>query len=158
MKKIFQIYKILLSFLSSIIPASYVPKHNLDHTQEIEQDDDIIDDNMKDHIGSITFSLTPDYDIDIKYELPDIENVGLDKLIVLSEKYASLLLVVNDGQLKDRILEILKDNAKTDDKYTLYIDNILTFYPLLEDEFKKLILKNMRDNEPVIKPSTVFLK
>ena len=81
----------------------------------------------QDHIGSITFLLTKDYDIDVKYMLPNIDNISLERLLELSEKYASLLLVVNDGQMEERILEILKDSIKLDDSYSLYIENVLRF-------------------------------
>jgi hypothetical protein len=149
MKKIYQIYKKLFSFLSSII-------YKNNYKQEIILGKDNRDIIEQDHIGSITFLLTKDYDIDVKYMLPNIDNISLERLLELSEKYASLLLVVNDGQMEERILEILKDSIKLDDSYSLYIENVLTFYPLLEEEFKKLVIKKSQEYGPLIRPSSVF--
>ena len=64
--------------------------------------------------------------------------------------------MVNDGQMEERILEILKDSIKLDDSYSLYIENVLTFYPLLEEEFKKLVIKKSQEYGPLIRPSSVF--
>ena len=49
-----------------------------------------------------------------------------------------------------------EDSIKLDDSYSLYIENVLTFYPLLEEEFKKLVIKKSQEYGPLIRPSSVF--
>lgn len=133
MKQIYQIYKKLLNLLFNRSPVIENIKDN-------------------DHIGGINFNMTKDFDIDIACSIPDLEYSNSDDIIKLSEKYAELILLLNCGIFKKQILKILKDYNTDNIKSKLFIDNIIYFYPILNDELNKAI----KSNKPLIKPSSVF--
>lgn len=133
MKQIYQIYKKLLNLLFNRSPVIENIKDN-------------------DHIGGINFNMTKDFDIDIACSIPDLEHSNSDDIIKLSEKYAELILFLNRGIFKKQILQILKNYNTDNIKSKLFIDNIIYFYPILNDELNKAI----KSNKPLIKPSSVF--
>jgi hypothetical protein len=112
-----------------------------------------VDDNA--YICGISFYLNPTYDIDISGFMPDMNNINENDLIVIAEKYAQLLLSINKGLLKDNLFEILKsrEDSTSNTQEQLFINNVITFYKLLEDELNKLQLNN---KAPLIRPISVF--
>lgn len=105
----------------------------------------------------ICIRVTKDKNIDIICELPNYKNFDNDELTEVSEKYAEVLLFINKGIFKNQIFEILVNHAKNDNnsKLTLLIDNILSFYNLIEIEYKK-IKKQNKNSAPLIRPMSVF--
>jgi hypothetical protein len=105
----------------------------------------------------ICIRVTKDKNIDIICELPNYKNFDNDQLTEVSEKYAEVLLFMNKGVFKNQIFEILVNHAKnnTNSKLTLLIDNILSFYDLIDTEYKK-IKKERKSSTPLIRPMSVF--
>jgi hypothetical protein len=137
MKQIYQIYKKLLNLLFKSEPI-----------KQIESDQIVYDKDL----GTISFSITSNSDIDISCTIPDLENSNSDDIIKLSEKYAELLLLLNRGLFKKQILKILKQHDTENIKSKLFIDNIIYFYPLLNEELNKAV----KANRPLVRPSSVF--
>jgi len=108
-------------------------------------------------IGSINFSILDNYTIDINIDLPDMSNATPAETAILAERYAEFLLSINQGFHKDTILQILesKINTQNNQEY-LFIDNIITFWKLLYDQYKKSKKIYVQYNQPVVKPSQVF--
>lgn len=112
----------------------------------------------KEYIGSLEFNLTDSDYLDIICKIPDTSNKSLDDIALLAEKYANLLVRINNGSFKEDIAKILQrtiDNS-TEDKINdqLLANNILYFWAILHVENEKL--KNLKSNKPVIRPSSVF--
>ena len=74
----------------------------------------------------------------------------------LSEDYAELLSLINDGILAPKIVKFINgiiDKAE-DEREKLFLENILVFWGLSHVEnLKKKISKS---NHPLIRPSAVF--
>jgi hypothetical protein len=148
MKIIYQIYK---KFLSHLLKKD----KNLDNTKSINSEIENV--NLSKYYTGISLRLTQDNNIDIFCELPnDLESLDKDQLIYVAEKYAEILLLINNGCFKEQIFEILTNHAKSKDsiKLALFVDNILSFYELLNAEFLKI--KNQKNNKPLIRPISVF--
>lgn len=112
----------------------------------------------KEYIGSLEFNLTDSDYLDIICKIPDTSNKSLDDIALLAEKYANLLVRINNGSFKEDIAKILQrtiDNS-TEDKINdqLLANNILYFWAILHVENEKL--KNLKSNKPVVRPSSVF--
>lgn len=113
------------------------------------------DHEYTDNIG-ISFYLTDSSDIDIVCNIGDINFENLDEITIFAEKYAELLVLLNNGLLKYQILEIISEYSKdqTDDKLNnkLFADNILSFYRVID----KKIQHAKRTKKPLIRPIEVF--
>lgn len=108
-------------------------------------------------IGHIKFELLDNYSVDIDLSLPKSSLLDPVGIASVSERYAELLFLINQGLLKERILEVLQDKIDpNDDSSYLISDNIITFWGLLFDEQKKRKKEYAQLNQPVIKPSQVF--
>ena len=112
------------------------------------------EDDIDKYLCGISFYLTDKYEIDVSGFVPNMEEIDVDDITNISEKYAQLLLSVNKGFLKDKILEILTERARTTDNTNeqLFINNVIVFYGLLKDELSKL----QNSKYPLIRPTNVF--
>lgn len=142
MKNIVQIYKKLLGLFKFTKP---------------------VDKNDEEYIGIITFKVTKSKDIDILCSLPDMKNQSLEDLSGLSQTYAEFLMYINEGYLKDDILNILQnqdhkniDNDIDKAKDKLFIDNVLFNWAMLHVESRKKKNKLDKGDQPLIKPTLVF--
>jgi hypothetical protein len=107
------------------------------------------------YVSGICFNLTKQSDVDIIALLPDMEKIDDNDIGDLAEKYAQLILAINHGLLKNKLLEILSYKAESSSNYKeqLFIDNVITFYDIFKLELNKLQYNNQ---SPLIKPSSVF--
>jgi hypothetical protein len=116
---------------------------------------DIVNDE---YIGSITFSLTKDNDIDIICMLPDITNFSNEKILGISEPFGKFLSYINDGYLIDDLFRTLAEqsqNAEDHDR-KLLIDNILFFWMLFHVKNKEKDHEDKISGDPIIRPTEVF--
>ena len=110
------------------------------------------------YIGSLSFRLTEDYEIDIFCGFPAVSDKSDDEKLELAEKFAEFLLYVNEGYLKADVVNLIKDNAvkTTDDKYYLFLENIMVFWAMLHNEAQKTNKQKYKKDQPVIRPLSVF--
>jgi len=108
------------------------------------------------YIGSVTFKLNKDKTIDISCYTPEVSSLSVGAMTKLSEDYAELLSLINDGILAPKIVKFIDgiiDKAE-DEQEKLFLENILIFWGLSHVEnLKKKISKS---NHPLIRPSAVF--
>lgn len=115
----------------------------------------IEDSNLKDYICEVNFKLTPDQNIDIEFLYDNVQDSSIDQISVLAESCANLIVLINNGLMKKNLLDTIKNYKKqnmNNDKNTLFLDNILFFNNLLQDELKEI----KKDNDPLIRPSMAF--
>jgi len=113
-----------------------------------------------DNIGSFSLRLTSDSNIDILCSLPDITNKSNEEMLILAEEYAKFLLYITQPELiKNDILDFLSDKAEKtrDPEYKLLLDNILIFWEVFNNEYKKRKKNTIKDDLPLIRPISVFL-
>lgn len=112
------------------------------------------DNNLEKYLCGISFYLTDKYEIDVSGFVPNMEEIDIDDITNISEKYAQLLLSINKGFLKEKILEILTQRAEITENINeqLFINNVIVFYGLLKDELSKL----QNSKYPLIRPTNVF--
>lgn len=120
-------------------------------------------DHQEEYIGSLAFYITKNKDIDISCFSPDLSNLSLDDINYLSETYAEFLSYINDGYLKDDILDILakkyKNNNLTESqqaKYKLFFDNVVFHWAMIYSENLKKKKQVSKNDQPLIRPSSVF--
>lgn len=137
MQKIYQTYKKLLDLFYKNKTDSNNKNHN-------------------NYIFGISLRLNKDGHIDILCELPETEKLNNENIINISEKYAEVLLYMNKGLFKHQIISILNNHKHIYNHIPnsiLFIDNVLSFYKLLEIEFNKI--KKQKTN-PLVRPISVF--
>ena len=107
------------------------------------------------YIGGICFQLTKNFDIDIIGFIPESKNLDAEELVYVAEKYAQLILAINKGYLKNKIMQILENrsNQTEEPNEQLLINNILVFYDVLK---KELANKIVNSNSPLIRPLSAF--
>lgn len=117
----------------------------------------------EEYIGSLSFNITKNREIDISCTLPDLSNQSPEHIKELSEIYAEFLVYINEGFLKDDILNILdrKDHNPnlTEDQQArdrLFVDNVLFNWALLHVENINRKKQSKKENQPLIRPITVF--
>jgi hypothetical protein len=110
--------------------------------------------NHKHNDYSVTLSIQPDYDLDIKFNFPNLDNCDIRQIPENAEKYAQLLVYINSPIFKHKLLTILVDKSNTIDniKEKLFFDNILSFHDIILQDIKSI----KSQNSPLIKPSNVF--
>jgi hypothetical protein len=110
------------------------------------------------YIGSLSFRLTEDYNIDIFCGFPSIVDQNDDKKLELAERFAEFLLYINEGYLKPDVVNLVKDNAvkTTDDNQYLFLENIMVFWAMLHNETKKDNKQKYKKDQPIIRPLSVF--
>ena len=128
----------LLSIKSNVIPST---------KKEIDDDESI---------GAVTFKLNKDKTIDISCYTPEISSLSVGSMTKLSEDYAELLSLINDGILAPKIVKFINgiiDKAE-DEREKLFLENILVFWGLSHVE--NLKTKRSKSNHPLVRPSAVF--
>lgn len=108
-------------------------------------------------IGYIKFSILDDYSVDIDVNLPDMSDASPTNTAIAAERYAEFLLSINQGFHRDQILRTL--TSKIDQNNTqqyLFIDNVINFWALLYEQYKKSRKASIQYNQSVVKPSQVF--
>lgn len=107
------------------------------------------------HICQLSFKLTPNEEIDIEFLHSSVDDMSPEEILFISEKYARLIVLINNGLLKKQFLDTLKSYQKkqiNNEKNVLLFDNIIFFNSLLQKELKYL----QKENGPLVKPSSVF--
>ena len=119
---------------------------------EIDKIDDLP--SKDEHLCSISFSLTKDYDIDIIGSFPNFDDMSTKEIGNIGEKYSQLLLSVNSGIFSAKIIDILENRHKESDDHReqLFIQNTIIFYNLFKEEITKI----HNSDQPIISPSAVF--
>jgi hypothetical protein len=108
-------------------------------------------------IGFINFSILDDYSVDINIDLPDMSNATPAETAILAERYAEFLLSINQGFHKNNVVNILQSKIdQNNNQQYLFIDNIITFWGLLYEQYKKNKKNYIQYNQPVVRPSQVF--
>jgi len=110
------------------------------------------------YIGGLIFALTNDLDIDVSCILPETNGKNLTEITSLAEKYGQFLLSINEGYLKNDLINILKQHKKTnqEDMHTLLCDNIIIAWSLFHTELLKSKQYQEKNDQPVIRPLSVF--
>lgn len=115
--------------------------------------DNVLSEN--DYICELNFKLTKNEEIDIEFLHSSVDNMSSDDILHIAEKYANLIVLVNNGLLKKQFLSTIKKyqkNNTNNSKITLLLENIFFFNNLLQQELK--IMK--KEYEPLVRPSSVF--
>jgi hypothetical protein len=109
------------------------------------------------YIGMLTFNLTDESDIDVRYALPDVDNIDIKRIPDLAEKYAYFLMSINDGYLRDNIIQIVEENLKKhqNSNEILFWENVITSWAMLHVEANAKKQKSRKD-QPLIRPLSVF--
>lgn len=106
------------------------------------------------YLCGLSFYLDEKSDVHVSGFIPDAETIGPENVSTIAEHYAQLILAINKGLLKDKILLLLKDTGESSENPNekLFIDNVILFYNILKDELAKI----QSNKGPLIKPSSVF--
>lgn len=109
------------------------------------------------YIGMLTFNLTDQSDIDVQYALPEVDNIDIKIIPDLAEKYAYFLMSINDGYLRDSIIQIVEKNLKKhqNSNEILFWENVMTSWAMLHVEANAKKQKTKKD-QPLIRPLSVF--
>lgn len=110
-------------------------------------------------IGSITFSLYDNNDIDIFCFLPDSDSMTVDDVTKKSEDYGKFLSSITDGLVVDTMIKLLNQTKKESNSPTeqLFIENVLFFWALSHvNHHSRSENKKKNKNRPVIRPTMVF--
>jgi hypothetical protein len=112
------------------------------------------------YIGSLSFKLTSNSEIDLEYVLPDITNKSIQEMSYLAEQYAEFLMAINEGYLRDEILSIMNKKADTtrDSQEKLFWDNIISFWAMLHIEVQQEKKNRSKSEKPLIRPLSTFNK
>lgn len=140
MKKIYQIFKKLLGLYT-----------NNESDQKLKEKEKPVESNI-----GICFSITSNLDINIECNFPDIENLNLQEIEKVSEQFGELLFLINRGILKTQINQLLEHEKNKDSdnsNMVLFIDNIFSFYKLVNQEFNKITKSSTK---PLIRPILAF--
>jgi len=143
-------FKCIMDWISSFVKKEELPIVEKQPAAKVE--------NNETYIGAISFKVTSDLDIDVMCALPDIKNATTDEISVLAEKYADFLLAINEGHLKDDIINIIQNNVdkSAEPKDTLFLENMLFHWALTHVEYEKKKRNKEKKDQPVIRPISVF--
>lgn len=110
----------------------------------------------KDELCQLNFILNKNLGIHTEINIRENTNLDPTYITILAEKIAEFIIFVNNGHLNDNIINRLilqkKHNIENPD-YCLLIDNIKSFYVLLNQSNINL---NKKNDSVLIKPSEVF--
>jgi hypothetical protein len=132
----------------------------INSSQKIEPD---IENTTKKNItdnGSVIFGLYEDNYISMLVNTPDISDTNNDQNALLdqAENYANFLVYITNGLVHDQIINLVEKTMKDtkDLNKKLFLQNVLYFFPILENELEKDLTKNISKNLPVVRPLNVF--
>jgi len=130
-------------------------KKNSIENKKVEQDN-----TKPKKVTNISFVLADNDNVDIICGLPDITNESPEDIAEQAEKFAEVLLCINEGLFKSEIVNILNEKYKTENDpiQKLLIENVLNFWLLLNDHYKteKNKLDRKRSKMPLVRPLLVF--
>jgi hypothetical protein len=112
--------------------------------------------------GFLSFTLNKEDGILIHCLLPkiDFDNTDIDQIAIEAERFAEMLLCINDGLLKKEIINVLKGqyNNETNPSQKLLIENVLNFWSILYTHYKAEKKKSIKQlsKMPLIRPMAVF--
>lgn len=114
------------------------------------------DEDEDEYVGVVTFKLNKDKTVDISCYTPEVSSLSVGTMTKLSENYAELLSLINDGILAPKIVEFINGiiDKSEDEQEKLFLENILIFWGLSHVE--NLKKKRSKSNQPLIRPSSVF--
>lgn len=138
----------LITFLKRLFSTATKPKTETDSKSYFVKDE---------YIGMLSFHLTDQSDIDVQFALPKVDTLDAKLIPDLAEKYASFLMAINDGYLRDNIVNMIEGHLK---KYQnpneiLFWDNVITSWALQHVEAQEKKQKSKKD-QPLIRPLAVF--
>ncbi len=107
------------------------------------------------YVCEILFQLTKSNDIDISFKHNGVSDHSVEQISLLAENCANLVVLINNGLLKKELIGSIKQLKKANmnnDKTTLFLDNVLFFNGLLQEELKSI----KKESGPLVRPSSVF--
>ena len=107
------------------------------------------------YVCEILFQLTKSNDIDISFKHNNVSDHSVEQISLLAENCANLVVLINNGLLKKELMGSIKQLKKANmnnDKTTLFLDNVLFFNGLLQEELKSI----KKESGPLVRPSSVF--
>ena len=136
----------------------YIWQRYLKKPPTIKTDTKAIDINA----GFLSFTLNKEDGIMIHCLLPkiDVDNLDLDTIAIEAERFAEMLLCINDGLLKKEIINVLQTQYEneTNPHQKLMIENVLNFWSILYTHYKTEKKKSIKQlsKMPLIRPMAVF--
>jgi len=107
------------------------------------------------YVCEIHFQLTKSNDMDISFKHNSVSDHSVEQISLLAENCANLVVLINNGLLKKELIGSIKQLKKANmnnDKTTLFLDNVLFFNGLLQEELKSI----KKESGPLVRPSSVF--
>lgn len=137
----------MIKFINYII--KYFIKQKKEETTEFIDSEELLE-----NVFSIHFVIK-EKDVDIFCDLSYTHKGSISDISDISEKYAQILVSLNYGLLKPKIIESLKLESKEseDNNKILLIDNIISFYDIYKTEMTK---NSALYHKPLISPLSVF--
>lgn len=110
------------------------------------------------YVSQLSFYLTKKDEVDIEHVLPNIKDMSLEEVIYLSEKYAKFLMIINEGYLKEDIIQIIDEGVKKseDPNDHLFWENVMVHWALLHVESLKNKKQKEKRDQPLIRPLYAF--
>lgn len=102
---------------------------------------------------SVIISLQPNYDVDVKLNYPNLNDVDINNIPTIAEQYAELVIYIGSNILKHKLLDMIQDRSyrSEDIKEKLFFDNLVSFHEIITQE-----IKNHQNTGPLIRPTSVF--
>lgn len=149
---ILSIYKKLLGLSNSIKNYFDKTKDNRDRSETFNLSD------ITANKGSLMFVLE-DSNILILINIPDTSNKTPDEIVDLAENYANFIIHIANTAMYNDILDLLEQKIIDENNISnkLFIENVLSFAPILKNELEKQALSSYINNtEPLVRPTSVF--
>jgi hypothetical protein len=146
------IYKKLLALFDSVKNFFNKTECNTDTSEELNLS------NVSSNEGSLMFVLEGS-NILILINIPDTSDKTSDEIVDLAENYANLIIHIANTPMHNDILNLLEQKIIDDDNVSnkLFIENVLSFAPILKNELEKQALSSYSNNtEPLVRPTSVF--
>lgn len=124
--------------------------------------EDILDVKSQINNGILSFGLNNNDGILVHCLLPKLNtsDINHDTIAVEAEKFAEMLLCINEGLLKQEIINVLREQYDTEEDINqkLLIENVLNFWSLLYSHYKieKKKTAKSANKMPLIRPMAVF--
>jgi len=95
----------------------------------------------------------------ILINIPDTSDKTSEDIVDLAENYANFIIHITNDTMYNDILDLLEKKMIEDENISnkLFIENVLSFAPILKSELEKQSLSSYINNtEPLIRPTSVF--